>query len=137
MWYDRIRFVVIREHDEEYEQSKVGCDRAEKITNDYVNPGIRERNLRNRAIQWSRWISKEWHVNKKGNQYLKKDGQYFLIFKDKKPEQFKYKIDDSWVKKIFNTIEEAKAATFNGIDYLKKKKSGIIYPIIFFPSPPQ
>ena len=81
---DRIRFVHIVEHDEIHEEFKVGCDCAEKMTNDYVNPGKLERNLRNRAVRRSKWISKEWHVNEMGNQYFKKDGHYFLIFKDKK-----------------------------------------------------
>ncbi len=119
---DKIRFVHIVEHDEILEEFKVGCDCAEKMTNDYVNPGKLERNLRNRGVRRSKWISKEWHVNEMGNQYLKKDGHYFLIFKDTKSRKFKCKIDDIWGKKIFNTIEEAKAATFNGIDYLKKKE---------------
>lgn len=119
---DKIRFVHIVEHNEIDEEFKVGCDCAEKMTNDYVNPGKLERNLRNRAVRRSKWISKEWHMNEKGNQYLKKDGHYFLIFKDKKSGKFKCKIDDIWGEKIFNTIEEAKAATFNGIDYLKEKE---------------
>lgn len=119
---DRIRFVHIVEHDEIDEEFKVGCDCAEKMTNDYVNPGKLERNLRNRAVRRSKWILKEWHVNENGNQYLKKDGHYFLIFKDAKSGKFKCKIDKIWGKKFFNTVEEAKAATFNGIDYLKEKE---------------
>lgn len=119
---DRIRFLHIVEHDEIDEEFKVGCDCAEKMTNDYVNPGKLERNLRNRAVRRSKWILKEWQVNEKGNQHLKKDDHYFLIFKDKKSGKFKCKIDDIWGEKIFNTIEEAKAATFNGIDYLKEKE---------------
>ncbi|GAB2820310.1 hypothetical protein [Ferruginibacter profundus] len=119
---DRIRFVHIVEHDEMHEEFKVGCDCAEKMTNDYVNPGKLERNLRNRAVRRSKWISKEWHVNEKGNQYLKKDYHFFLIFKDKKSGKFKCKIDDIWGENFFNTVEEAKAATFNGIDYLKEKE---------------
>lgn len=119
---DRIRFVHIVEHAEIDEEFKVGCDCAEKMTNDYVNPGKLERNLRNRAIRRSKWISKEWHENENGNQYLKKDGHYFLIFKDTKSQKFKCKIDKIWGKKFFHTIEEAKAATFNGIYYLKEKK---------------
>jgi hypothetical protein len=81
---DRIRFVHIVEHDEIGEEFKVGCDCAEKMTNDYVNPLKLERNLRNRAVRRAKWISKEWHFNEKGNQYLKKEGHYFLIFKDPK-----------------------------------------------------
>lgn len=118
---DRIRFVHIIEHDEVLEEFKVGCDCAEKMTNDYVNSGRLERELRNRAVRRSKWIAKEWHVNEKGNQYLKKDGHYFLIFKDKKSGKFKCKVDEIWGKKFFKTVEEVKAATFNGIDYLKEK----------------
>lgn len=119
---ERIRYVHIVEHNEIDEEFRVGCDCAEKMTNDYVNPGKLERNLKNRAVRRSKWISKEWHFNEKGNQYLKKDGHYFLIFKDTKSRKFKCKVDEIWGKKFFNTVEEAKAAVFNGIDYLKEKE---------------
>lgn len=55
---EKIRYVHIVEHAEVGEAFRVGCTCAVKMTNDYLNPERRERELRNRAnrrINWSKF----------------------------------------------------------------------------------
>ena len=55
---EKIRYVHIVEHAEVGEAFRVGCTCAEKLTNDYLNPERRERELRNRVnrrINWSKF----------------------------------------------------------------------------------
>jgi len=45
----------------------------------------------------------------------------FLIYRDKKTMKYKSAIDEIWGKKSFDTLQQAKAALFNGIEYFKDK----------------
>jgi len=118
---ERIRYVHILEHEDVPTQFRVGCICAEKMTNDYVTPRRLENSLKNKAERRKNWSNKDWKHSKNGNQYLKKDGHFLLIYHDKKTNQYKCAIDDNWGKKLFETLSQAKAAIFNGIEYFKAK----------------
>ena len=115
---EKIRYVHTVEHREVDKEFRVGCVCAEKMTNDYVNPKQRENNLRNRANRRTNWIKKQWKRSKSGNYYLNIEERHILIYQDK-TKMYKVKIDKTFGKKFFDTLEKAKIAAFNGIEYLK------------------
>lgn len=118
---ERIRYVHIVSHSEVVELFKVGCICAEKMTNDYVTPKRLEKKLRRRTARRINWIKKPWNKTENGNLTMVFEDHHLLIFKDKKTTKYKCKIGDVWGKKTFLTIEQAKNAVYNGIDYLKEK----------------
>ena len=117
---EKIRYVHIVEHTEIDEEFRVGCMCAEKMTNDYVNPAKREKDLRNKASRRKNWSRKNWQLSKKGNLYLKIEGHLLVIFTDKKKGKFKVMIDETTGVKSFDTIDQAKIAAFNGVEYFKE-----------------
>lgn len=119
--HDKIRYVHIVCHDETGHKFRVGCNCAEKMTDDYVNPEQRERELRNRNNRRLAWSRKIWRVNEKGNLILKIDGHRILIFKPKNMNKYKVVIDDIFGKKLFEEVSLAKHAAFEGVEYLKKR----------------
>ena len=116
-----IRYVHLVTHENIAEEYRVGCDCAEKMTNDYLNPGKLEKELKNRASRKKNWIKKEWKETVNGNNYLRIESHFLLIYKDKISKKYKVKIDETFGKKEFDSLIEAKIATFNGIEYFKKK----------------
>lgn len=91
------------------------------MTGDYVKPKRLENKLRQRTARRINWVKKPWNISEKGIHYLYFEGHKLLIFKDPQTKKFKCKIGDVWGNKIFETIEQAKHAVYNGIDYLKEK----------------
>jgi len=118
---EKIRFVHILEHSEVDEDFRVGCTCAEKMTNDYLNPEKRERELRNRANRRVNWKKRQWKRSRNGNFYLNIDDRHLLIYRDKTTNKYKIKIADTFGKKSYTYFEDAKMAVFNGIEYLKEK----------------
>jgi hypothetical protein len=118
---DRIRYVHIVCHPNVETYYEVGCICAEKMTGDYVNPKQLEKRLKQRTARRINWVKKPWKRSEKGNYFLNFEEHQLLIFKDSETKKFKCKIGDVWGKKTFETIEQAKHAVFNGIDYLKEK----------------
>lgn len=112
---EKIRYVHIVEHKEVEEYFRVGCICAEKMTNDYVNPQKREKDLRNRASRRMNWIKKEWKVSIKGYYYLNVNGKHLLIYRDKKTRKYKIKIGEDFINKLFENLKEAKNYIFDKI----------------------
>lgn len=119
--HEKIRYVHVVYHDEEGLEFRVGCNCAEKMTGDYVNPERRERELRNRTNRRISLNRKVWKINEKGNLILKYDSHRITIFHPKNSSQYKVVIDDIFGKKIFNDVISAKNAAFKGVEYLKEK----------------
>jgi len=117
----KIRFVHIVSHKDMDDYFRVGCDCAEKLTSDYINPGMREKELKSRAAKRDRLLDKEWKYSKKGNMYLKYDDHRLLIFMDEKAGKWKCAIDDRFGKKSFVTSYEAKKALVAGVFHLQDK----------------
>lgn len=118
---ERIRYVHIVTHPEVEEEFSVGCVCAEKMTNDYVTPKQLEKKLRQKTAKRISWIKKSWQRTGMGNHTIIYEDHRLLIFKDQKTSKYKCKIGNVWGKKNFESIEQAKNAIFNGIDYLKQK----------------
>lgn len=118
---ERIRFVHIVSHRDFGERFKVGCVCAEKMTIDHVNPKKFEQGLRNKVQRRINWLKREWKINRNGNLFLKVNEHHILIYRNKGNEKFKCKSGEHFGKKQFDTIELAKVAAFNGIEYYKEK----------------
>lgn len=118
---EKIRYVHILQHPELDEEFEVGCNCAEKMTDDYVNPKLREKILRNRALRKTNWFSKKWKRSSKGSFYLNIEERTLIIFRDKKTNEFKLLLNRVFGKKAFRTLDDAKAAAFEGVEYLKDK----------------
>lgn len=118
--HEKIRYVHIVYHPEIEEEFRVGCICAENMTNDYINPGRRERDLRNMAKRKSNWSNKRWKLSQKGNLYLKIDTHLIVIFEDKTSKKYKVMIDKTIGIMKFETIESAKLAAFDGVEYFKE-----------------
>ena len=118
---EKIRYVHVVEHSEMSSEFRVGCSCAEKMTEDYVNPARREKEIRNRSSRLLNWTKKQWKKSKNGTYYLKIEERLLLIFQDKKTSKYKVKIGDTFGKKAFDKIEKAKVAVFKGIEFLKEK----------------
>jgi len=118
---EKIRYVHVVEHSEVSSEFRVGCSCAEKMTEDYVNPARREKDVRNRSSRLLNWTKKQWKKSKNGTYYLKIEERLLLIFQDKKTSKYKVKIGDTFGEKAFDKIEKAKVAVFKGIEFLKEK----------------
>jgi hypothetical protein len=118
---EKIRYVHIVTHPEIQDEFRVGCICAEKMTNDYVNPRDRERELRNRTNRRTNWKNKQWKRSKNGNYFLTVQEHHLLIYRDKKTNKYKIKIGDTFGVKSFEDLSKAKIAVFNGIEYFKKR----------------
>lgn len=118
---EKIRYVHIVKHSKIDKEFRVGCVCAEKMTDDYLNPKLKQRELKNKATRRRNWVNRKWKISAKGNSYLNIENHNIVIFKDKFSEKFKVKIDETIGCKFFDDIEEAKIASFNGIEYYKEQ----------------
>lgn len=118
---EKIRYVHELSHPEVDEIFKVGCDCAEKMTEDYLNPKKRENEVRNKSNRRSTFLKKDWGKNSKGNYTLSYKGHRFTIFNDKWSSKYKCVIDKQIGVHKFDTIDQAKSAIFDGIEFYKRK----------------
>lgn len=112
---EEIRFVHYMEHPEYHQHLCVGCVCAEKMSDDYVNPRLREQKLKNKISRRSRWLTRKWRISRQGNPFLNIDGKNITVFQYNngyKKGKWGYKIDYSFVPKAYNTESEAKIAAF-------------------------
>ncbi len=109
---EKIRYVHIMEHTESENDFKVGCVCAEKMSDDYTGPRLRETKLRSRAARRTKWLQRTWRVSAKGNSFLNIDGHNLVVF----PTQTKrwgHRIDARFGQRTYATKDEAKLALFD------------------------
>lgn len=81
---ERIRYIHILEHRDFPEELRVGCVCASKLTDDYVNPQERERDLRNRSNRRQTFMRREWRYKEDtGNYTLRYKGEYITIMRSR------------------------------------------------------
>jgi hypothetical protein len=103
-----IRYIHILFHPDNDILTNCGCICAEHLTEDYVNPKKREKNLKshlNKIKRLKKTVFKNFRQSKNGNYYFKCDGLFVLIYK--KNLKYKLKINEIWGKKEFNNFENA------------------------------
>lgn len=117
---EKIRYVHILTHPEIDGNIRVGCDCASKLTDDYVNPQQRERDLKNRLNRKKNFAKQDWYVHpRSGNLVLPYKGDYITILKSKYGNLgIAYKNNYIWKfqgRNIYD-VETAKQAAFELFD---------------------
>jgi hypothetical protein len=122
---ERICFVYRMSHPDYPTYLDVGCVCAENMSEDYINPRLMQKNLKNKIKHRSSWINRCWNVSKKGNEYNKLEGRVVVILK--KPNyKFSYCVDYGdkyFCKTIFDCALKAKEAAF---DYVNNTMDGYL-----------
>ena len=117
---EKIRYVHWMKHEQYQKRFGVGCVCAGKMESNYKNAQNRERIFINIANRRKNWITRKWRISINGNPYLNIEDNNIVIFRCNK--RWKYKVNDGFSIKTFETEEEAKLAVF---DFLFFKKNQI------------
>lgn len=81
---EKIRYIHIMRHPDWPNELHVGCACAEKMTNDYVNPRVKETELRNRAARRTNFNKVAWRENLTKGTYSKKyKGEWITIMESR------------------------------------------------------
>ena len=118
--HDKIRYVHVLSHPEMQEDYRVGCNCAEKMTNDYINPLKHETTLKNKTQRRLTWRKKIWKRSQTGSYYLNLNDNYLLIYTDKRSGKYKVKVEETWGNKIFENVDDAKMEIFHAMEALKE-----------------
>ncbi|WP_188400438.1 hypothetical protein [Sporomusa sp. GT1] len=114
--HEGIRYVHIMEHPEFDGQLRVGCSCAEKMEEDYANPRLREKALRNKYSRLATFMKKKWTLRPNGNYTLKFKGYYITIMSSKfKKDEYGIIFNGKQTWKI-NSLSKAKRVAFDIID---------------------
>jgi len=115
---EKIRYVHIMSHPNFSECLEVGCFCAEKMSNDYIGPRQREKELKNRANRRLNWLKRKWKISRqRGNPYLKLGDTHLLIFrKNTNPVSWGYKVGDHFGDGSYSSIDKAKLALFDAYE---------------------
>jgi len=116
-----IRYVHYMEHRDYKGALKVGCICAGYMEGNLQTAKKRDDFMRSRSGKRKKWLSRDWKISSKGNEYIKTDG-YIIVMKDNnsfwsafiQSEDKKFSI---WSKRKYKSKNEAKLAAF---DYLTK-----------------
>jgi|WetSurMetagenome_2_1015567.scaffolds.fasta_scaffold301272_1 hypothetical protein len=113
---EKIRFAHHMTHPDVNRNFIVGCICAEKMSNDYVSPKLREQELRNRASNKSRWLTRKWRRSSNGNEYINVKNHFVLIYQQH-DKRWKFMIKKNgqpqWDNHVYHEINEAKLASFD------------------------
>ncbi len=113
---ERIRYIHVMKHPGFPEELRVGCICAGKMTDDYIGPRNREKELRNRSVRRGNWLKRNWRVSSKGNDFLNVQGHNIVIFPDKfRSHYWKFRIDETFGRKSYPTSSQAKIAAFDAL----------------------
>ncbi len=116
---ERIRYAHQVAHKDFPEILTVGCDCAEKMCDDYVNPKENEKSLKNWISRRKTFMRKPFETSRNGNKFVKHNG-LFITFKKSKYGNWGFVVDDEWYWRnggtTFKTIDEAKAYAFEIVD---------------------
>jgi hypothetical protein len=116
-----LRYVHHLWHPQREESVAVGCNCAAKLTEDYVNPRLREKAAKGKSARNVRWLKKEWTPSHKGFT-LKALGYRMTVFQiQKSPYQgmWGYFVGETRGSAPCKTLNGAKVACRDLIDQLK------------------
>ena len=115
---ERIRFIHIVEHPEYNRTLRVGCNCAERMTDDYTTPREHENYLQKRAARRRNFLRQEWYRNVNGNWVLKyKNDRITAIERN---GRFGFVFHNQWTweyrGKTIMDLETLKLAAFDKFD---------------------
>ena|SRR3990167_3047075 len=118
----QIRYVHFINHKDNDLSFGVGCICAERLTEDYVNPKLREKNFKKQVSCLKSWMkSPRWKVSKKGG-IFRRDKSLFIYLRPIE-KGFKIRIGNIWGRKIYSSREAAIRAVFDGFRWAVNKKA--------------
>ena len=124
--HQEIRYVHHMSHPNYHGTLAVGCVCAENMELNYNAPKERERKLKNIAAKRRKWLSRNWKISSKGNDYIVVDGIHVVVFK--KSGKWAARITDQMSEESltssrpYPTQDEAKLAAFDAMVKLRKTK---------------
>lgn len=117
---EKIRYVHVMRHSDYGEELQVGCQCAEKMSDDYLGPREKENALRGRASRRAKWLRRKWRLSANGNTYIKVDGNQFLVMESRYQRgSYLAYINGVRLKVLFESKELAQFAMFNAVEQLR------------------
>jgi hypothetical protein len=116
--HEQIRYVHLLGHSSYDGIARVGCICACKLTEDYVNPKLRERELRNRSARRQRFPDRKWKLTRQGGKSITVDGHRVTV--GLKGGKYRIWIDSVEGKLYFDAERQAMLRAY---DYIQKKKA--------------
>lgn len=107
-----IRYIHIMEHNSHPNILRVGCICAEKMSDDYIQPRKREKNLKNKALRRNKWLNRRWRTSQKGNQYLNLKGNNIGVRK-KRNGKWGWWINSTFSRRSYDSENKAKMELFD------------------------
>jgi hypothetical protein len=116
-----IRYVHYMKHPDYEGVLRVGCICAGHMEENLERSKKRDDFMKSRADKRKRWLTRNWKISKKGNEYIKTDGFRIIIFYSNgiwkaliESESGDFK---EWSRRKYKTKDEVKLSAF---DYLTK-----------------
>lgn len=115
---EQIRYVHIMKHNETGQELSVGTICAEKMSEDYVGPKKREREIINRMRRQKTFMNRTWRISKAGYPYIINKGRRLGVCLDKKTGKFIGYCGGGFDaprfgSKLCQSVDEAKLAVFD------------------------
>lgn len=123
----QIRFIHYMEHASYLGTLAVGCFCAGHMEENLTTAKRRDDFMKSRASKKKRWISRNWKISNKGNEYIKTDGYVVTVFK--KGDLWKSRVSSFdnlhtfYSKKNYKTSDEVKIGSFDFITKLLSEKA--------------
>lgn len=122
---ERIRFVHLLKHEEWLNIIRVGCICAERLTEDYINPAVRERKLRSvarkRETRRARFPDlNRWRISQSGNRWISYEGFHVILLRWGK--SIRLRIDGKLGTVLYPSERDAQLGAF---DYIWRQKLGV------------
>ena len=114
-----IRYIHYMKHEDYPNVLAVGCICAGHMEENLLRARNRDSSMRNRTNKRKRFLSKNWKISQKGNEYIKTEGYIVTIF----PERGKWKASikaelgsfSQFSRRIYSDKDMAKLAAFDFI----------------------
>lgn len=113
----QIRYVHYMEHADYPGGLAVGCDCASNMEIDKAAAPERERRMKSKAARRKRWLTRDWRLSAKNNEYLNVDGYNIVVYGSWNGFHFRVAErlgDRKWIsRKPYATADAAKLAAFD------------------------
>ena len=103
-----IRYIHYMEHEQFPNILKVGCVCAGHLEENLSEAKKRDDFMKSRSGKRKRWLSRNWKISKKGNEYVKADGYIITIFPFKNSWSALIKSEDGSYEKFSRRSYETK-----------------------------
>lgn len=117
---EKIRYIHVLEHQSYPTYLHVSCVCAEKLTEDYINPKLKEKEKKQQSARYNSYFKKEWKTTVNNNYTLTFKGDKLLIYKEKSTHYYKFKINNIWFSDKFLEIKYIKEHIYQQLEYMNE-----------------